>query len=141
MERRSFFKWLFTTVAALWTAGVMGVIYKYLKSPETPASLGGNLVRVGPVEELPVGSCQFVEHERHPIWVLRLPSNEVIAVSAICTHFHCVLNWDDGAKIFRCPCHQGSFDQYGNVLTGPPPAPLPKLAVELRRGEVYVRLS
>src|SRR3990172_11539451 len=141
MERRSFFKWLFRAVALLWTGGFLTVIYRYLKSPQEAASATGNLIRIGPLQSMTVGKSQFVEHERHPFWVLRLSSNEVIALSAICTHFHCVLDWDDRAKIFRCPCHQGSFDQYGNVLTGPPPAPLPKLAVELRRGEVYVRLS
>ena len=141
MERRSLFKWLFGSVSALWGFGFVGLIGAYLRPPERMGAGESALIRVGPLESLPVGTARFFAHARQPVWVLRLASNEVVAVSAICTHFHCILNWDDGARIFRCPCHRGSFDPFGNVLAGPPPLPLPKLAVQLRRGEVYVRVS
>jgi Rieske Fe-S protein len=141
MERRSFFKWLFGSVLALWCFGFLGLIAKYLKPPESVSIAESSLIRIGPLETLPVGKARFFPHAQQPIWVMRLASNEVLALSAICTHFHCILNWDETARLFRCPCHRGSFDQFGNVLTGPPPSPLPKLAVQMRRGEVYVRIS
>jgi Rieske Fe-S protein len=141
MKRRSFFKWLFSSVTALWVLGFGWLTAKFLRPPEITSAGETSMIRVGPLDSLEVGSARFFPHARQPVWVMRLPSDEVVAVSAICTHFHCIVKWEDGAKVFRCPCHQSSFDQYGNVLSGPPPAPLPKLAVELRRGEVYVRIS
>lgn len=141
MERRSFFKWLFRTVSALWVLGVAGLIAKYLRRPESLPSLEANLIHVGPLNTLPVGTAKFFPHAEQPVWVMRLASNEIVAVSAICTHFRCILKWDDTAKIYQCPCHRGSFDQYGNVLAGPPPSALPKPRVEIRRGEIYVHLA
>jgi Rieske Fe-S protein len=36
-----------------------------------------------------------------------------------------------------CPCHGGTYDaKTGRVLGGPPPTPLPKIAVHVRNGEV-----
>jgi cytochrome b6-f complex iron-sulfur subunit len=141
MERRSFFKWLFVSVSAMWGFGSLALITKYLKPADSPEKGGTNAIRIGPLESLPTGSARFFPHARQPVYVMRLSSNEVVAVSAVCTHFHCILNWDASARLFRCPCHRGSFDQFGNVLSGPPPSPLPKLQVETRRGEVYVVLS
>lgn len=141
MERRSFFKWLFGSVSAFWLVGFTWLIAKFLKPPETALGSEGNLIHVGPLTALPTGVAKFFPHERRPVWVMRLPSDEVLAVSAICTHLHCIVKFDEDKKLFRCPCHKSSFDQYGNVLSGPPPSPLAKMPVEIRVGEVYVRIS
>jgi Rieske Fe-S protein len=141
MQRRSFFKWLFASVAGMWGLGAAGLITKYLKPPETSLTGESALIHVGPVSSLPNGSPQFFPHARQPVFVTRLATNEVVAVSAICTHYHCILKWDGPAKLYRCPCHQGSFDSFGNVMAGPPPSALRKLPVELRRGEVYVKIG
>ena len=50
------------------------------------------------------------------------------AVSAVCTHLRCILNYDRERHGFICPCHAGRFDLAGNVLGGPhrgrwPPTP------------------
>lgn len=141
MKRRSFFKWLFGSMTALWGLSIAGLVTKFLKPPESVIGSESSLIRLGPLESLQIGTARFFPHARQPVWVMRLSSGEVVAVSAVCTHFHCIVKWEDSARIFRCPCHQSAFDQYGNVLSGPPPSPLPKMPVELRRGEVYVRVS
>ena len=141
MKRRSFLNWLFWSVSALWGLGFAGIVGKYLKRPETIPSLESNLISVGPLSSLQQGVPRFLPHATQPVWVTRLNSDEVVAVSALCTHYRCILKWDESARIYQCPCHRGSFDSYGNVLAGPPPAPLPKPRVEIRRGEIYVHLA
>lgn len=49
------------------------------------------------------------------------------ALSAVCTHLGCILNYDDLNKNFLCPCHRSKFDLSGNVLQSPASKPLNKL--------------
>lgn len=67
------------------------------------------------------------------------------AYSAICTHLACTVRFSSestaAAPLTRihCPCHAGVFDprRGATVVSGPPPRPLPQLAVRLNdAGEV-----
>ena len=53
------------------------------------------------------------------------------ALSATCTHLGCRVNWDAANKRYKCPCHGGTFDRDGNVVSGPPPAGLTKVNVRV----------
>jgi cytochrome b6-f complex iron-sulfur subunit len=64
----------------------------------------------------------------------------VVAASAVCTHVRCILGFDRERRGLVCPCHDGRFDLNGNVLSGPPPRPLPIYEVSIRAGEVFVHL-
>ncbi len=57
-------------------------------------------------------------------YVKRLKENEVIAISATCTHLGCIVTWDEEQQIFKCPCHNGRYNAEGEVISGPPPKPL-----------------
>ena len=67
---------------------------------------------------------------------------EVRALSAVCTHMGCLLNWSTFRSEFECPCHGATFDINGepsgdysdpNLLR-----PLPALEVRVVRGTVQV---
>ena len=67
---------------------------------------------------------------------------EVRALSAVCTHMGCLLNWSTFRSEFECPCHGATFDINGepsgdysdpNVLR-----PLPVLEVRVVKGTVQV---
>jgi Rieske Fe-S protein len=65
------------------------------------------------------------------------------AVSAACTHLGCILQQNDAAGRFDCPCHRTAFSHDGRVLfsqlpTAPPP--LTRLQVRRRAGNVEVLL-
>ncbi|MCC6739690.1 MAG: Rieske 2Fe-2S domain-containing protein [Planctomycetia bacterium] len=52
-----------------------------------------------------------------------------LALSLVCTHARCLVKWNEGERRYVCPCHRGTFDAEGRVVSGPPPAPLKRLAV------------
>ena len=41
-------------------------------------------------------------------------------------------------KEFYCPCHDGRYDEFGDVLAGPPPIPLEQIPVQVEGGVVTV---
>jgi len=52
-------------------------------------------------------------------------------LSATCSHLGCQVRWAPAAGEFQCPCHGGVYNRRGDVIAGPPPAPLTRLAVRL----------
>jgi len=48
------------------------------------------------------------------------------------------VQWQEGVQEFYCPCHDGRFDQFGEVLAGPPPLPLEQIAVRVEGETVIV---
>ena len=65
---------------------------------------------------------------------------ELIAFSSGCTHLGCLINWHRTEHRFMCPCHGGQYDMQGNVVAGPPPAPLNRLPLKIERQKVYIGL-
>lgn len=70
---------------------------------------------------------------------------KIWALSAICTHKACVLNWQGQAQEFVCPCHGAIFNTSGQHLqpdeykqTLPP---LAKIPVQQLNGQIYVVLN
>ncbi len=65
----------------------------------------------------------------------------VFTLSPVCSHLGCLVNWQRTEGAFLCPCHGGRYDIEGNVLSGPPPAPLTRLPMKTLEGRVYVGLK
>ena len=65
------------------------------------------------------------------IYVICTASSTYVALSSICTHQGCMVNYGAASKQFSCPCHGGLYDISGKVLSGPPPSPLKKYTVAL----------
>jgi Rieske Fe-S protein len=63
------------------------------------------------------------------IFIIRSGQSSYVALSRVCTHRGCNIGYNPGAKDFECPCHGGVYDLAGNVVSGPPPAPLEKYQV------------
>jgi cytochrome b6-f complex iron-sulfur subunit len=137
--RRAFLTNLSRAFLGLWALGGAGVVAAYMKAPERGEG-SGRLVRIGTLDELRIGEARLVRHGVTPFFVIRTNETQVLALSAVCTHVRCILNYDRERRTIVCPCHDGRFDLSGNVLSGPPPRALPTYEVSLRAGEVFVRV-
>src|SRR5262249_41216819 len=64
------------------------------------------------------------------------------ALSAICTHMGCILDWNERTRQVDCPCHAASFDREGVIQPTPEypyrPPPLIRIPVKVENGEVFV---
>ena len=76
-----------------------------------------------------VGAAHFFQFRGKPAVLLQPKPGEFVALSAVCTHLGCVVQWQEGKGEFLCPCHGGRFSSAGTVLVGPPPRPLESLPI------------
>ncbi|RCH55203.1 oxidoreductase [Mucilaginibacter hurinus] len=72
-------------------------------------------------------SGAIVKYNDQKLAVYKDAEGGIHALSPVCTHAGCVVNFNASEKTWDCPCHGGRFDIDGNVLTGPPMKELKKV--------------
>jgi nitrite reductase/ring-hydroxylating ferredoxin subunit len=136
VARRDFTKFLALTSLAFAVGQIwIGVQNWWRRSRGRP-----EIRRVASLASLPVGqSLIFSYPQEHDTCILiRLDANVLVAYSQKCTHLSCAVIPQVETGILHCPCHEGYFElRSGNVLAGPPPRPLPRIALEVRGDDVY----
>ena len=134
------------TIAAVSSAGLasfaVGPSFKKKKSKwievelEDAPNESGGYERI--VLEYQTKDGWLTKYERTLAYVKRTKEDEVIAISAGCTHLGCIVTWDVDKKIFKCPCHDGRYDTDGKVISGPPPAPLRRHKTKVEDGRIFL---
>ncbi len=135
VSRRRFLTMAWTTLGAVATVEVGGVLLAYLQPRLAEGEFGG-LVAAGLVDDFPPGSVTHIINGR--FYVTRFPDGGFLALYQKCTHLGCAVPWDQTAGKFICPCHNSEFDDSGNVLNPPAPRPLDLFALSITDGQVMV---
>jgi len=89
----------------------------------------------GKVNDFKVG--EIIPFRKERTFILRTEEG-FLAISSICTHLNCIVNWNEMLKKFECPCHGAKFNRNGEVLEGPPPRPLDLYKLQIVAGNVVV---
>ncbi len=71
------------------------------------------------IQNLPPGSATVARVEGHPVAAFRDDDGALHAVSAVCTHLGCIVNFNAAERSWDCPCHGSRFGTDGRVLEGP----------------------
>jgi len=78
------------------------------------------------------------------VYVNKDQNNQLLIMSPVCTHLECTvasaLEKERQSKpnlVFKCPCHGGEFDEFGNNIDGPPPRPLDVYMPVVQGDKVY----
>lgn len=145
MKRRDFLKRIvksFFFLIGLFFVPVLAYIYPFRIKERTIRFI--HLIDEGDLPHTGVKRVSFSYEEgltkisRH-LFVVR-STEGLSALSPVCTHLGCLVSWNRSREEFLCPCHGGRYDKHGNVIGGPPPAPLNRLPLDIRDGRVYVGL-
>lgn len=72
-----------------------------------------------PVSEIESGQAKVISVDGDRVAVYRDAEGALHAVSAVCTHRGCVVEWNAAETSWDCPCHGSRFDYDGHVLQGP----------------------
>jgi cytochrome b6-f complex iron-sulfur subunit len=139
VSRRGFLRYLLLGVSATAAAGgVLTPIIAYLWPPKQAAAAGGGPVSVGSTVDLPIGKGQVYSVANKPVLVIHT-ADGFKALSATCTHMGCIVFWNEEKAVVACPCHAAYFSINGDVISGPPPAPLPTYQVQVQGDQIYVQ--
>ncbi len=92
------------------------------------------------VDQLPEGSFYEFRDFQGKKTLLVNRKGTIRAFSSVCPHLGCGVRWEPEKDRFLCPCHIGVFDPSGQVISGPPTAPLAEYAVKIEQGHIYVTL-
>jgi cytochrome b6-f complex iron-sulfur subunit len=145
MQRRQLLKGFISLVLGMFSMSLLGVVAFIYPKANREKTL--TYIAVLEVHDLPKRYVKKVEYqykERGEIRSARVYiapyDNSFIALSPVCTHLGCLVNWDSINKEFICPCHAGRYDMWGNVVGGPPMRPLNRLPIKIRDDVVYIGL-
>lgn len=71
---------------------------------------------------------------------VRHTASGFVALSGVCTHMGCLLDWNAGDRTFDCPCHGGRYTERGDTAPTSPVAygSLPALKTKVENNHVWV---
>lgn len=134
-SRRSFLAACLGGVGAAITGAVLYPVYRYL----APQQAGESAKTVEIAEkDVPEGEVKFFEYAGSSAVVVHKQGGNFVALSAVCTHLGCIVQWQKDKQDFLCPCHGGKYTADGAVISGPPPRPLPKLPIAVSNGIITI---
>jgi Rieske Fe-S protein len=107
--------------------------------PSNLETMPSEPISIGDEGSIPVGDSKTVRFGRYPAMVINTDAKGLVAYSAVCTHFACIVYWNPESGMIECPCHAGFYDPLdGSVISGPPPAPLEKLDVSIEDSKIFI---
>jgi len=84
-------------------------------------------------------SGYLLEEQEISVFVTTDNGTDFSVLSNICTHLGCRVRWVEDQTGFFCPCHNAVFDRDGEVVQGPPPAPLAAFESKVEDGQLYFK--
>lgn len=135
MTRRAFlgavgFGALTATLGAVAIGGIRYMFPNVLYEPP-------NRMKIGAPDHFGAGTVTFIAEKK--VFIRRVPEG-FQAISAVCQHLGCTVNWT--GTNFHCPCHGSVYDPDGKVIAGPAPRALDHFSIETARdGQMVVDLS
>lgn len=112
-------------------------VLRYLIPPQV-ADLGGDEVVAAKVGDLRPNGSKIFRFGTHPGLLMLTAEGEYRALSAVCTHLSCTVQYRNDLHQVWCACHNGLYDLNGRNVSGPPPRPLDAFQVHVRGDEIVV---
>ncbi len=137
-SRKRFIGWLLGTSAGAFLAAVFYPVVRYLIPPLAAESAASTVTLAIRPEDIAANTAEIFKFGSRAGILLRTPSGELRAFSAICTHLSCIVQYRPDLGHIWCACHNGHFDLNGRNISGPPPAPLEAFTVNVREDRIVV---
>ena len=121
-------------------ASAISFLYPVLRYLIPPAAtdLGSDTVVAGRVGELKLNSGKIFRFGNRPALLIYTADGQYRAMSAVCTHLQCTVQYRPDLREVWCACHNGFYDLSGRNIAGPPPRPLELYEVHARGEDIIV---
>jgi cytochrome b6-f complex iron-sulfur subunit len=134
MKRRSF---LGVVLGVLASTAVGAVVYPLIRFVTPSSATGAQKVSLKK-DTIQAGGAEETVVNNVPVIVINRPGKGFIALSRVCTHLGCLVQYDRETGRLLCPCHAGLFDAEGKVLSGPPTRALSKVPVRVEGDHLLI---
>jgi menaquinol-cytochrome c reductase iron-sulfur subunit len=153
VSRRQFLNYTLTGVGGFMAAGMLMPMVRFALDPVLGKVEEQDLVQVVSVDEITNEPTRFnfkikqvdawhKSEEPRAAWVYKNDNGDIIALSPVCKHLGCTVNWNSdpsNPNKFFCPCHYGLYEKDGTNVPGTPPlAPLDVYKSEVKDGFLYL---
>jgi Rieske Fe-S protein len=116
---------------------VLYPVTRYLTTPKVQETSASSVV-AAKVDQVKPNSGLIFRFGSKPGILIRLPSGQFRAFTAVCTHLGCTVQFRSDLELIWCPCHNGRYNLAGKNVGGPPPTPLESFDVNVRGEDVVV---
>jgi cytochrome b6-f complex iron-sulfur subunit len=143
LNRRKFVLAAGNGAIAIAALGSIGVTLDFL-SPKVLLELPKRFV-IGMLATMQPNSVTF--DAEHRLIVFRDKQGYFYALSAVCTHLGCIVEWKETGipghpeGVIACPCHGSIFNKTGDVIRGPAPRSLDRFKLYLEDNKVIVDME
>lgn len=134
MKRRDFLSIVFSILGISALASVAYPLIRFLIPPKEKTGIKTKIAK----SDMPIGRAKEITIGTTPIIIIDRPGKGYIALSRVCTHLGCLVNYDEEKGRLICPCHAGTFDLDGRVISGPPPRSLQQLPLRVEDNEIII---
>ncbi len=136
-NRRSFLKYVFTIGVTGFAASVIYPVISYLIPPKQ-REVEVSSVNAGKAADFAKNSSKIIKFGDKPVILIRKPNGDFTALSAVCTHLGCTVQFRKDWEVIWCACHNGKYDLTGKNISGPPPRPLTPFNVFVKNGDIFI---
>ncbi len=136
-SRRDFLRYLLGAGLLGFIGSIFYPLIEYLKPPKQ-AEVVVSSVSAGKLADFPKDSGKIIRFGNKPVIVIRTANGEVRALSAVCTHLECTVQYRKDMGVIWCACHNGKYDLNGKNISGPPPRPLDPYKIAIKGDEILI---
>lgn len=137
-RRRRFVEIFFGAGVAASLASFLYPVLRYLIPPQT-AELASDTVLAAKAGDLKPNTGKIFRFGSRPAILVLSSDGTYHALSAVCTHLGCTVQYRPDLHEVWCACHNGLYALNGRNISGPPPRPLESYEVILKGNEIFVR--
>jgi cytochrome b6-f complex iron-sulfur subunit len=143
LSRRKFFVAAGNAALGIAAIGSLGVTLDFL-APKVLLELPKRFV-IDMLTNIQPNSVIF--DAGHRLIVFRDKQGYFYALSAVCTHLGCIVEWKEAGipghpeGVIACPCHGSIFNKTGDIIRGPAPRSLDRFKLYLEDDRVIVDMA
>jgi cytochrome b6-f complex iron-sulfur subunit len=137
-ERRRAIRLFLGTGVVASLASFLYPILRYIIPPKTVEQATDNVL-AGHVGDLKPNTGKIFRFGSRPALLTLTSDGKYHAISAVCTHLNCTVQYRSDLHAVWCACHNGMYTVDGANISGPPPRPLEAYDVILKGDDIYVR--
>jgi len=135
MKRRKFLSLLLTILGFTAVGSFVYPLVRFLAPAEGKTKVKQISLKKA---EILLGEAKEIALDSLPIIIINRPGKGFIALSRVCSHLGCLVDYSKIQNNVICPCHGAIFDLEGNVVSGPPPKPLQRFPLKVEGESIVI---